>query len=159
MRLTNYHRDAFVASVLADTAAVNVKPLEDEFKKVAIEATLALAPPEVRKLWANNATRGWVATVYFSCHGVHAYVPGNHCPRLPADADERLAQIGAKIVVRRTLREDLTTKLRGVLATCGTRKALVAALPEFEKYLPEEERKVSNLPVLTNVMSDFVKAG
>jgi hypothetical protein len=33
-------------------------------------------------------------------------------------------------------------------------------LPEFEKYLPEDEAQaVRALPVVTNVVADFVKAG
>jgi hypothetical protein len=42
----------------------------------------------------------------------------------------------------------------------STRKALVAALPEFEKYLPAEvEAPVRSLPAIANVVAEFTKAG
>ena len=42
----------------------------------------------------------------------------------------------------------------------STRKGLADALPEFEKYLPADEpAAVRSLPVVANVVADFVKAG
>jgi hypothetical protein len=55
--------------------------------------------------------------------------------------------------------QELHSKLEGVAAACNTRKQLLEALPEFEKYMPEAIIPGSNLPALANVMSDFVKAG
>ena len=56
----------------------------------------------------------------------------------------------------RSLRE----KLHGCAYAVTTRKALVDLLPEFEKYLPADDASVCRtLPVVQNVVSDFVKAG
>jgi hypothetical protein len=58
-----------------------------------------------------------------------------------------------------TLRNELQNKLEGAVIAYTTRKQLAAALPEFEKYLPPEEAKGSNLPALANVVTDFIAAG
>jgi hypothetical protein len=50
--------------------------------------------------------------------------------------------------------------LKSVAYACTTRKQLEEALPEFSNYLPEEEAKAArDLPVVVNVVADFVKAG
>jgi hypothetical protein len=69
-----------------------------------------------------------------------------------------------ELKIKRSLQEkaraDLRSKLKSVAYSVSTRKALVAALPEFEKYLPADEAKaVRTLPVVQNVVADFVKAG
>lgn len=57
-------------------------------------------------------------------------------------------------------RHQLQQNLLAVADSCTTRKALVAALPEFEKYLPADEQAAcKTLPAIANVLSDFVKAG
>ena len=54
----------------------------------------------------------------------------------------------------------LEARLKGVAYACTTRKQLAEALPEFTSYLPDEEAKAArDLPVVANVLSDFVKAG
>lgn len=46
------------------------------------------------------------------------------------------------------------------ISACTTRKQAAEVLPEFEKYLPEDEPKaLRTLPALANVAADFVKAG
>lgn len=57
-------------------------------------------------------------------------------------------------------RNNLETKLQAVAESCTTRKALLNALPEFEKYLPADDAAACrSLPVVANVVSDFMKAG
>jgi hypothetical protein len=164
MRLTNYHRDAFVAAVLNDTPATEAKSLEELYKKVAIEEALKATPAEVRKMWESNTLRPYVRTCsYWSGFGKIGsfYVPSSsdHNVTFTHEAKTRLNEIKSKIDAAYELRAELESKLRAVAMACTTRKALVAALPEFEKYLPEEQKVGSNLPALANVVSDFVKAG
>jgi len=43
---------------------------------------------------------------------------------------------------------------------CTTTKQLRELLPEFDRYLPaEEEKTLRTLPVVQNIVADFVKAG
>jgi hypothetical protein len=78
--------------------------------------------------------------------------------RLPAW--EALNALATQYSAQRDKRSTLEQKIRGVAYSVTTRKALVAALPEFEKYLPaDEEKAIRTLPVVQNVVADFVKAG
>lgn len=164
MRLTNYHREAFVAAVLQDTPQGEIKALHELYEKEAIEEALKLSPPEVRKMWKSNALRPYLKTArhYSGITGINVVIVPSHNEyndEFPSDAKSRLDEIKARIEKVTNLRQDLERKLMGVAMACTTRKALAQALPEFEKYLPEEQKVGSNLPALSNVVSDFVKAG
>jgi hypothetical protein len=56
-------------------------------------------------------------------------------------------------------RRELENKLHAVVAGCNTRKQLVEALPEFEKYAPQEPTKLAGLPAVSGVVADLVAAG
>jgi hypothetical protein len=164
MRLTNYHRDAFVAAVLQDTPSTEIKALQELYEKQAVEEALKLAPAEVRKMWKTNALRPYLKTArhYAGISGMNVIIVPSHNEyqdEFPADSKAKLGEIKARIEKAKNLREELESKLMGVARACSTRKALATALPEFEKYLPEEQKIGSNLPALANVVSDFVKAG
>ena len=75
---------------------------------------------------------------------------------LRAEVDALKAEMDASNKARKALAE----KLRAVAYSVTTRKALAAALPEFEKYLPPDDAAaIRTLPVVANVVADFVKAG
>lgn len=61
---------------------------------------------------------------------------------------------------QRKAHHELERKLAGAIAGCSTRKQAAEALPEFEKYLPEDAvAAMRSLPAIANVVTDFVKAG
>jgi hypothetical protein len=53
----------------------------------------------------------------------------------------------------------LQSLITSAMASVKTLNQAVEAFPEFEKYYPKENISVRSLPALTNVVSDFVKAG
>jgi hypothetical protein len=83
--------------------------------------------------------------------------------KVAAVAPETIAQLRdwkALDAAQRKQREELESKLGGCVYSVTTRKALVSLLPEFEKYLPADDTAALRpLPVLANVVTDFVKAG
>lgn len=73
---------------------------------------------------------------------------------------KKLEALAGQLHRQQQTRSALKDRLRSVAYACSTRKALLAALPEFEKYLPEDEpAALRTLPVVANVVADFVKAG
>ena len=54
---------------------------------------------------------------------------------------------------------DLRKSIYSAMYSVNTLKQAMEAFPEFEKYYPKEHITVRSLPTLTNVVSDFVKAG
>lgn len=161
MKLTNYIRDAFIASVLNDTPSVDYT---EQARAAAVKDIVAQLPKKVRAVWEDKDLRDWVetTTVYLGNGLGSATVPGLYGEKRP-----KLSEAGEKAVAalcelhssQRSVREDLHNKLRSVAYACGTRKALAEALPEFEKYLPAEAQTARSLPVVANVVASFVKAG
>lgn len=153
MKLTNTMREAFVRAAMDDVPHVDYS---EQIRSVAQKAAAEMLPLEVRKLWASNKLRPYVTTVYF----MGAMLPG-------ADADDDKIRAAAEIAVAPLIKardaqevahKDLARKLRAVAYSVSTRAALIEALPEFEKYLPADER-TANLPAIANVVTEFVAAG
>lgn len=164
MKLTNCIRDAFVRSVMTDVPTIDYEePARKELERVA----LSLLPVAIRKAWADKELRQYVNSGSVTVNRfVSASVPE---PRGWQDArafHEKVLQAAdvsellAKHEAQRTQRGALESKVRGVAYGMTTRKALADALPEFAKYLPADEgAAIRSLPVIANVVSDFVKAG
>ena len=157
MRLTNYIRDAFVTSVMDDVPRVNYhQQAEDLLRKSVIEEL----PLKVRAVWADTDTRGYLDTISINCHGLHLRVPGlEHRNSAPAAAVAELTRLDTLHKEQTQARLKLEEGLRAVAYGSTTRKSLVDKLPEFEKYLPKEDEKPSNLPALANIVTSFMEAG
>lgn len=164
MKLTNALRNAFVRSVMDDTPSVDYA---EQIREAALAAAVAEMPPKVAALWKDKATRDWVKITNISvdgCGGIY----------LPTSVDDRsaekrafsericaaVAHLSAQAEAQRKARSDLRAKLYGAAYGFTTRKALAAAMPEFAKYLPADDAAANrSLPVVANVVADFVKAG
>jgi hypothetical protein len=78
----------------------------------------------------------------------------------PDGVKSRLDEIREKHDVHHNSMTSLRTKIKGAAYACNTTKQLRELLPEFERYLPaEEEKTLRTLPVVQNIVADFVKAG
>lgn len=155
MRLTNYMRDAFISAAMHDVPQEN---FGDQMQTLLIKAAISCLPPKVRTLYDDPATRNFVCQSQLP-HGFdYTYVPG--LGTLPVGTQEKYAGLKEKQKEQDTRLHGLRRQLRGVAYSARTRKALVALLPEFEKYLPADDSATcKTLPAVANVMADFVKAG
>lgn len=172
MRLTKTMRDAFVRAALDDVPTTDYVEV---IRKVATDDFISQLPRAVRAVFDNAATRDWVRTAYL-------YV-GQDVPRIAGESrdfmgtsvtvpamtdDAKLTTKGAAEVQRLAVLEDARLKqlsklrqtLRGAANAFSTRKALADALPEFAKYLPPDAAAADReLPVIANIVTDFVNAG
>lgn len=167
MRLTNYMRDAFVAAVMNDVPNAERVELEAKVHKIALDDALKTCPAPIKAAWADNLLRPFVRTRTVSFYSINYGRPFRQI-EVPCASDysqspstkERIEAFAKVASQANKTREELETKLRAVAYGVTTRKALVEALPEFEKYLPADDAKaVRSLPVVANVVSEFVKAG
>lgn len=88
--------------------------------------------------------------------------------RLP-DADgslnettrETLAEYAKQLRSQIDKCNDLNSKLTAAIGACTTLKRAKEALPEFEKYLPEDRETtgVGNLPAIANLVTDLMHLG
>lgn len=164
MKLTNTIRDAFICSVMNDVPSVDYR---EQIRSAAVKAAVADMPPRIAAIWKDKDLARWVKTSKVSFEEV-----GGVC--LPTSADDysdekraftnrikaQIVDLCAKAAEQRKNRRELEHKIRGAAYAYTTRKALANAMPEFAKYLPEDEAAANrSLPVVANVVADFVKAG
>ena len=161
MRLTNYIRDAFITAAMQDVPKVDynsqAEKLAREFMQKEFESLFPGIDP-------NGAVNPWLEkntmTMPGSLQNIYGVAPTYRVLENDPKIWPKLCEISEKHKEQNKSLQDLRDKLRNVAYSCTTRKALADALPEFEKYLPEDEAKaIRSLPVVTNVVADFVKAG
>lgn len=169
MRINDSIRQAFVRAVLQDTPQVDYK---EQRTKLIQDHLLAIAPPKVLALYKDTATR-----IYFTPDnvtygdqyrwGVGKFwlVPdvdgGNSAYRIKdPEVLAKLHEIDTAENLQHSQRSELESKLRGVIRGFNTVKQAKAALPEFEKYLPNEVEKTPQyVPAINDLVTDLVKAG
>lgn len=164
MRLTNNLRDAFVRAVMGDVPVIDY---DEQARKQTQSAMDTFWISEVGTLdIRDRAAKRDVLERRRYCapsplQTLTGYGPAGYrwLETLPA-LQEVLIEL-AKLKRAQDLKVgELEAKIQGVAYSVTTRKALVAALPEFEKYLPPEDAATSRMtPVVQNVVADFVKAG
>lgn len=159
MKLTNTIRDAFVRAAMNDVPSVD---FEEQYRKLMTDDAVAQLPPAVRKLWDNKAARDYVhlTQVGDRYRSFHAYVPGMRGFKPSTEATEKGQALKAQQEAQEATQRQLSENLKSAAYSVSTRKALVDMLPEFEKYLPEDEAAANrSVPVIANLVADFSKAG
>lgn len=146
MRLTKYQKEAFIRAVMQDVPNVVGPLLEEEVQNALIKG---MSPP-VRRLYKTNPNALRVQYSYdFSERGNRKYFVGD------ADYDAITAPFLERVRSRSEAKRSLTSTFEG----CSTLKQLQATLPEFQKYMPTEEKPTPNLPAVANVVMTLVALG
>lgn len=158
MRLNSLHRDAFINAVMADVPVVDYY---DQAQKIVQEFQVRHMPKEVQAVYKKPELRGYLkehcARFHFNRYGYFSVYGDAGLDDATTKSVRDLMNLNDQQDNRiRSLRN----KLESVLASVTTRKSLIEALPEFEKYAPPEAEPLSrSVPALANVVSDFVAAG
>lgn len=158
MRLTNTIRDSFIRAAMDDVPKV---AYDDQIAKLIREDAIAQLPPKVRAVYLDKALSHFINSEYsYNYGGISVPCPNGDRFKPTDAAIAQYEKLKTAKEAQEKNRNDLRQKLRGCAYACSTRKALVGMLPEFEKYLPADEVAAARtLPVVANVVSDFVKAG
>lgn len=161
MKLTKSILDAFVSSALKD---VPQEDYQEQIRKIVYDIAVANLPPAVAKIYQDPDMKGYINTGYTYAFGTSLCVPfqdaqGKVTVDIPPKIQEKLKELQDKHAEQVKVFNNLEFKLRTVAYGCNTRKQLLERLPEFEKYLPSDTTVSTNLPAITNLMTDFVKAG
>lgn len=157
MRLTNTLRDAFVRAAMQDVPSVDY---QEQMQKLITDDAVAQLPPKVRAIYQDPNLRHFVNTTYAYRYG-SVSIPCSSDGYKPTDATSAAyKKLDEAKDAQSARRNELERKLKSCALACSTRKALADMLPEFEKYLPADEAAACRtLPVVANVVSDFVRAG
>jgi hypothetical protein len=159
MKLTNTIRYAFIRAAMNDVPSVDYA---EQIRAIALADIADQLPKKVRAVWDDTSLRHWVKTDWRNYGGVSMSVPCGDLekPLLRVEAGLKINALKKAADTQHNQRQELERKLKGCAYSVTTRKALVALLPEFEKYLPADEpAALRTLPVVANVVADFVKAG
>jgi hypothetical protein len=163
MKLTNTMRDAFIRQAMADVPTIDYS---EKIRAATLKAALKLAPKSVQTAWADVETRRWIETTTVHLAGQGITIPslsdydGRVKHKEAVCAEAALATLIASADGQKAQHEELRTRLRAVAYSVSTTKALADTMPEFAKYLPADDAaSLRTLPVVANVVSDFVKAG
>lgn len=162
MKLTNNIRDAFVRAVMQDVPKID---FDEQARKLVLDDSAAQLPPKIKALVRSAETAPFVRTTDYwtnmSDLGIYkAYAASGDKYAPTPDTLLELKRLNDLKREQEATRSALRARLKSVALGATTRKALADALPEFEKYLPADEAKaVRSLPIVANVVADFVKAG
>ena len=160
MKLTNTIRDAFILAAMQDVPSVDYAQQARDLAQKAMKALFAKDFPGIDQAkvyqWFGSSSVKMPGTL----NNLYQPSPGFDCLKNDAKLWAKLETLEAQSRTQDIARSELQKKLRAVAYSVNTRKALADALPEFAKYLPADEATATrNLPVVANVVADFVKAG
>ena len=164
MKLTNYIRDAFIDSAMADVP--KGCDHEEEIRKIAQADLIGQLPPLIQRAWKDSSTIEYIKRRSGEYGGVQVAYPSEserwNAPdrKLTPEAQKKVDKLAAEMAADMELRRSLRQKLKGAAYACNTSKQLRELLPEFSKYLPaEQEQTCRTLPVVANIVAEFTKAG
>jgi len=156
MRLTKNMKTAFVRAVMDDVPQIDYY---EQIRNAAKDGALSLMPPTVLHAYKKHPE-------FFETTGRHVgdagyyYLPIPEKMKLPQTVFAEITRLYDLNAVQNLSRKDLKSKIEAAANACATLKALKDMLPEFEKYMPADEPAACRtLPVVQNVVADFVKAG
>jgi hypothetical protein len=148
MQLTDYHRQAIIACIMAELPKVDEEKLRQDIQAALVKAMSA----PVRKVYRENPKALRDARFYECDTGLRhsrSFVVGD------ADSDAVLKPFKEAAQARAAIESKLTAAIKA----CRTRKQFVDQFPEFSAYAPAEPGKSSNLPAVANVVADMMKLG
>lgn len=162
MRLNNLIRDSFVRAAMQDVPKVDHQAQAAAIVRKAVAEIFGEEFPGID--FQKAQASGWLEKRGVSLPGplkaIYMASPRYDLLEKRKEIWDTLISIAAQSKAQTQRIEHLTGQLRSAAYACTTRKQLVEALPEFEKYLPEDEAKaVRTLPALANVAAEFIKAG
>jgi hypothetical protein len=176
MKLTNYIRDAFVSSAMNDLPKTDPESFEKRVTALVQADAVKQLPPKLQAIWKDKALREYMhvhrffpdgsrygggVSVPVPCVGDMTGLCRSHTEfKLSPEARAAVDALIAEKAAEDKRLHDLRQKVRGVAYGVNTRKALLEALPEFERYLPADEgAAIRTLPCVANVIADFRAAG
>lgn len=160
MKLTKYHRQAFVRSVMDDVPKVDY---ETQAHALILEDSIMQLPEKLQK-----AAKDKVLSQYLNMDhhwlrefgSLYVFNLRQDGFKLSPHAQVKFDELNELQKAQNLARMKLKTKLEGVINSCSTDTQVRKALPEFAKYLPEAESPVDRtVPVIANLVSDLMSMG
>jgi hypothetical protein len=157
MRLTKTIRESFVRAAMNDVPQTDYN---EQITKLAKQEAEAMMPPKIAEAYKLHPDWFKSEGHYMGYEIGYVYIPLPNGVRFPDEARAKLKALAEAKEAQEKEMNALSAKLQAAANSVATRKALVALLPEFEKYLPaDDESACKTLPAVANLLADFSKAG
>jgi hypothetical protein len=158
MRLTNKMKSLIIKQIMDDVPRVDYA---EQARVWLQEFYTNRCPPVIQQILADkNVAHHIKHTNKYVMYPVGTIaVPGNHDGVLPDKAAKKMAELNELLSEQNAAASKLMTSLKTAFAGINTRKKALAMFPEFEKYLPEEDESIANLPTVMSVIPALVEAG
>ena len=152
MKLTKYQKQAIVRAITNDIPEIDVQKRREKVQAAAVAAM----SPSIRKVYKTmpHALRTEYEHLMYDGqdYATRKLVVGDL-------SDEQVAEILEPFTQEERARTEAIGKLGMLVEGCSTLKQLKEALPECEKYLPQEGAKTQYPVVVANVVTDLMKLG
>jgi len=160
MRLNKQDKATIIRQIMDDVPQIDYHA---QAQKLIQEHFRRLLPPAIKKI-ADDKDLSRHLEKSQMCLGSgfrysYCAVVGNFSSADKKPIEAELDKIGDANVQQNNDRDEIKKKLEVAFAGINTRKQALEAFPEFEKYLPEEDVGLRNLPITTDVMPALVQAG
>lgn len=163
MRLTKNIRESFVRAAMNDVPTIDYQA---QAQALAEKAVLESMPASIKKLLKDKDAEPWINREwmymprYFSSFSGYAIRNESSISTACPEAWDKINELHKLNEQQKEKLHLLRLKLEGCAESVTTRKALAELLPEFEKYLPADEKAaIKTLPAVANVVADFTAAG
>lgn len=161
-RLNEHLRNCIVRAIMDDVPSTDYK---EEIKKAAQNVAIELLPPEVRVLAKHpelsqyvRVTSMYLGYIRFSIN-VFGLDDNDYDVKLREAIEPAVTQLNKLHEAQEEQRNIIESKVRGVVHSARTAEALVKIAPEFEKYLPKGTTAPQYPVVVTDTITELMKAG
>jgi hypothetical protein len=158
MRLTRKDKETIITRIMDDTPSIDYC---EQARVYLHDFYLKRCSPVIQQILADKTIACHIKNTYkYVQYPINTIaVPGYHDGALPPKAQQMMDDLNELLPEQNVQRLALKKSLETAFAGVNTRKAALQLFPEFEKYLPEEDSALKNLPTVTGVMSALVQMG
>lgn len=152
-RLLKYHKSQLINNILAD---VPIKLTSAKIRDRMLEIAIDRLPREIRKIWDNPDTQGYVKLIHAGSHGIYGWIPAKEDDRdTPQEILDLIDEHNRESNQRDILRKELYSNFSSI----STIKQFSERFPELVKYLPVQKEVVGNLPATTHLVDKLKTLG
>jgi len=160
MKLNKYDKEVIITRIMDDVPSVNYT---EQVHKLVRDHFKAQIPPAIKKILADPKLAQHIEKTQVWIEGFsNSYVDGGFAVgsyAYPSDeVKNQIAEIKKLAVTQSDERKGIQLKLESAFAGLNTRKQALECFPEFEKYLPDADASIRNLPITTDVIPALIAA-
>lgn len=163
MRLTKYHKEAFVRAVMADVPKIDYQELARErvqkYALYILHDDVAALCAKDEKLKAKVTQYTYLPGVLQSVYATSTESDVYWLKTYHETVWDELRVMSDAYEAQRTARSELECSVQNAIAGCTTVKNALKMLPEFAEYLPVDVERTDNLPMISTIVASLTLAG